>query len=170
MGTMLIRKSSVQDAGAIALVHVLSWQCAYRGIIPDSVLDGLSVPRREEQWRKRLAAEAGQTLVAENGSGIIGFADFGCSRDDDATSATAELYAVYVAADRWRRGCGSLLLAGAERALKERLFASITLWVLSDNQRGRCFYEHHGFRADGASKVEVFAGTELTEVRYCKRL
>jgi hypothetical protein len=35
----------VDDADAIAPVHVRSWQAAYRGFMPDEVLDGLDVGR-----------------------------------------------------------------------------------------------------------------------------
>ena len=45
---MEIRAATISDAYSIAEVQVAGWQAAYRGIMPDSVLDGLSVPKREE--------------------------------------------------------------------------------------------------------------------------
>jgi len=40
---MAIRTARFQDARQIAEVHVDSWRAAYRGIVPDSLLEGLSV-------------------------------------------------------------------------------------------------------------------------------
>jgi len=34
----------------IAEVHVSSWQAAYRGVLPDDLLDGQSLPEREQSW------------------------------------------------------------------------------------------------------------------------
>lgn len=54
---MEVRAASIDDAEAIAVVHVRSWQGAYRALIPDAYLDALSVRRRREIWR-RIPAEA----------------------------------------------------------------------------------------------------------------
>lgn len=40
-GVMDIRPTRMQDAPEIAVVHVLSWQAAYRGLLPQAYLDGL---------------------------------------------------------------------------------------------------------------------------------
>lgn len=47
---MQIRKATLQDAEAIARVHVDSWKTTYKGIIPDNVLNNLSYTQRTEQW------------------------------------------------------------------------------------------------------------------------
>lgn len=54
-GVIEIRAAEVSDAGAIAAVHVASWQVAYRGLLPESVLTGLSVAGREQMWSAILA-------------------------------------------------------------------------------------------------------------------
>ena len=74
---MEIRAATISDAYSIAEVQVAGWQAAYRGIMPDSVLDGLSVPKREEMWQRILAEQRFQLLVAEQDGRIIGFVDFG---------------------------------------------------------------------------------------------
>ncbi len=52
---MLVSDAEAADAVAIADIHVRSWRTAYRGVMPDAVLDGLSVADRTQQWRRRLA-------------------------------------------------------------------------------------------------------------------
>jgi hypothetical protein len=47
----MIRKATPEDARAIAEVHVKSWRAAYRDLLPQDFLQGLSVDRREQQWQ-----------------------------------------------------------------------------------------------------------------------
>jgi hypothetical protein len=64
------------EAHAIATVHVRSWRAAYRGLLPDDVLAGLSVPDREQLWSDRLTARPPytRTVVAVLAGAIVGFA------------------------------------------------------------------------------------------------
>jgi hypothetical protein len=41
MAAIVVRRATLDDAPAIARVHVAAWQRAYRGQMPDAVLDGL---------------------------------------------------------------------------------------------------------------------------------
>ncbi|HUQ64097.1 MAG TPA: hypothetical protein VM121_10110 [Acidimicrobiales bacterium] len=51
---MEVRAASVDDAEAVAAVHVRSWQGACCGLIPDAYLDALSA-RRRQIWSRILA-------------------------------------------------------------------------------------------------------------------
>jgi GNAT superfamily N-acetyltransferase len=162
-----IRRAAPADARAIAAVHVTSWQVAYRGIVPDEVLDALSVEGRERGWRERLGRPDELhrlTLVAERDGAVAGFCSIAApSRDDDAGERTAEVAALYVEPAQWRTGVGRALLGAALDALRADGFADATLWVLADNARGRAFYERVGFAADGAT--QDLAELDAREVR-----
>jgi len=56
-GAWNIRPAAINDAGAIAQVHVESYKSVYRGIFPEAFLAGLSVDKRESGWRDLLAAQ-----------------------------------------------------------------------------------------------------------------
>ncbi len=47
---MPVRIATSSDAPKIAHIHVETWRAAYRGQIPDAVLDGLDVERRTVFW------------------------------------------------------------------------------------------------------------------------
>jgi len=49
-----VRQATIDDAGDIAVVHVATWRAAYRGLMPQSLLDGLSVEARTAVWRRIL--------------------------------------------------------------------------------------------------------------------
>lgn len=99
---------------------------------------------------------------------ILGFAAVGPSRDDDATGATGELYAIYADPDAWGRGIGRRLMATAVNELATAGFAEATLWVLESNQRARRFYETGGWKTDGSRRTEELRDgqVEAVEVRY----
>lgn len=163
---VLLRDAETSDAPALARISVDGWQQAYAGLLPQSYLDALDVDARMRGWLEVLETTPMRPLVAEVAGVVAGFASFGPSRDDDAdATTTAEIYAIYVSPDRWRRGIGRDLLI-ASMAHCAAAFDTCTLWVLTGNESARAFYAAHGFLPDGAAKVESRRGVVLDEVRY----
>jgi GNAT superfamily N-acetyltransferase len=165
--TALVREAIPDDADAIGSVHVRSWQAAYVGVIPQPILDRLSVERRASSWRgviERGGAE--RVWIVEDGSRVRGFVSIGPARDEDLPPGAGELYAIYLEPEVWSTGLGRQLLATATADLRERAYAPLILWVLTDNPRARRFYEAAGWHADGTSRVLDFDGTPIEEIRY----
>ena len=79
----VFRNAHSDDVRGIAEVHVRSWQAAYRGQVPDSYLEGLSVAKRELMWTEILKDQMRGVLVAEDEARIVGFASFGPVRDEE---------------------------------------------------------------------------------------
>ena len=78
-----IRLAVVEDAPAIAQVHVESSKTTYKGIFPERLLDRLSVSDRKRFWNQTLAKPSGRfvTLVARNEAGrVVGFVCGGAER------------------------------------------------------------------------------------------
>lgn len=162
-----VRRATPADAGAIADVHVRSWQIAYRGLVPDEVLDNLSLAHRESTWQTVLVrnAEGAFTLVAERDQ-VVGFCSIiAPSRDDDAGERTCEVAAVYVDPDRWRAGIGSELLVAALREVAAAGAEDVTLWVFAENQAALAFYRRFGFVADGAETWHKPSGQKEIRLR-----
>ena len=150
------------DASGIAHVHIRAWKEAYSGVIPHDYLERLSLETKTEWWRNALLAEETNVIVAIKDDQIIGWISFGSSRDEDTVGA-AEVYAIYILPDYWRRGIGSDLLKAAEPSFGG--FSSIVLWVLAENKRALAFYRDHGFEPDGATKQIEVGGAHLREIR-----
>ena len=169
---MSIRQATSSDAKGIAQVHVTSWQSAYRGILPDDLLDNLSVQRSQNRWETILADPHSCVLVFEQNDQIIGFASLRASQNEDVDKKTVgEIGAIYLSPNEWRKGYGKRLHDAAIATLREQGFSEVTLWVLRDNQRAIEFYKKVGFRADGATKVDVRPdGVEFHEVRFRQRI
>ncbi len=77
-----------------------------------------------------------------------------------------EVYALYVSPDLIGQGIGRRLLEEAHTQMKSQGFEASALWVLSDNQRARRFYERAGYQADGAIQDDSYDEITLTELRY----
>lgn len=158
----LIRPATLGDAFEIARVQVLAWKAAYSGIVPQSYLDGLSIEQRADWWRQYLGEPKGAVLVARVDERVVGWISFGPSRDDDGLGS-AEIYAIYILPDHWRREIGSHLLKTAD--LKLAGFDSVLLWVLDGNDGALAFYRIHGFVPDAREKRVAIGGEELREIR-----
>lgn len=169
---MAIRIARLEDAPAIAQVHVTTWQAAYRGLLPATLLDNLSVKGRTQEWNEILALGDGSILVCTRAEQIIGFAGCGECRDQDLSDGRAgELYAIYLEPAFWGQGYGAALLTAALTLLQQDDYQLVTLWVLAGNQRACRFYEHAGFVADGGCKIETLpGGIDVRELRYRRAL
>ena len=167
--SLAVRRASVADARAIAEIGVRGWQAAYRGILPDDFLAGLSAAAREVAWRSLLESdEAGgaPAWLAERDGCAVGFVASGPPRDSDLPLPAAEIYAIYVLPDGWRSGAGRALMSTAVDHWLARGVTTLVLWVLEANVRGRAFYEALGWEADGTSQPLDMGGFAIREVRY----
>jgi ribosomal protein S18 acetylase RimI-like enzyme len=164
-----IRRATVEDAFSMAVVHVRSWQVAYRGHMPDDYLDAIDVEKRANMWRQLTQDPSKIILVAEDDeSCMVGLSALGASRDSDANPSTAEVSAIYVHPDKWDRGIGrGLMTASLDELRRREPFDEVTLWVLEANHRARAFYEKFGFVRDGTVKDDDhWQSFTLREVRY----
>ncbi|KLU24156.1 hypothetical protein EOS_21740 [Caballeronia mineralivorans PML1(12)] len=166
-----IREATVEDAEAIAKIHVNSWQAAYQGILPDGYLAKLTVEARSEAWRQSIMSGRPRVLVADANTDtdetILGWIAFGRSRDGDKDYHWAEVETLYIAPAFWRKGVGKRLIDAARHVLKSAGYTDVALWVLLDNRRARAFYKRAGFVCDNSSRGVQLGGKWLTELRYC---
>jgi ribosomal protein S18 acetylase RimI-like enzyme len=165
-----VREAVVPDAAAIAHLHVLAWQRAFRQMIPDEVLDALSEEKRAARSVAEIKSVDNTVLVATLEGRVIGFCLVRRSNDADAPHDTAEIAALYVHPDVWRRGAGRALIDATLSLVQRQQFRRLTLWVLVSNAAARAFYKQVGFEADGASKLEQRSGYALSELRYVRCL
>ena len=154
-----VRRATAADAPLIADLAVRAWEAAYRGLLPDAVLDARTVADEEHEWRAYLddEPEGFRTWLARDG-----FARTGPS--DDAARA-GEVYGLYVEPDRIGTGAGRALFAHAVEDLAARGFALATVWVFEGNERARSFYGSAGFEPDGARRLDPGFGVPELRLR-----
>jgi GNAT superfamily N-acetyltransferase len=170
-----VREMTLADCDRVAEIRVRGWQTAYRGIIPRSYLDAMSVARDAERRRfhfqESLRSEGEVVnLVAVRDGEVIGWVCHGPHRDPEVPTADAELYAIYVAPARFGAGAGRALIEESIRRCTAAGHPRMYLWVLEENARARRFYERSGFRPEGAEEPFEVDGVMVPEVRYVKDL
>jgi ribosomal protein S18 acetylase RimI-like enzyme len=167
-----VRLARPEDAAAIADAHVRGWLATYRGLVPDSVLDGLSVERRTTHWRETIASQmpgdsVGRTWVVEDAGVVRGFAATGAVRDaPDDLAAAGEVLAIYLAPEARGQGLGRAIFSHTVEDLRARGFDPIVVWVFEANTAARRFYEAAGFLPDGARQPVDFGEVAPPEIRY----
>ncbi len=165
----VVRPPLAEDVAELSRIHVLIWQQAYRGLLPQEYLDAMDPTSREARWHETVArvqdgssARTGQAvLVAESrGSAApVGFIHVGPPRDEDSPRPT-ELMVLNLLAAHHGTGVAQALVAGA---LGDR---PAYLWVLQGNERAIAFYRKLGFELDGVTKRDDhLACTDLRMVR-----
>jgi ribosomal protein S18 acetylase RimI-like enzyme len=163
---LTIRTAELDDAPAIARVHVETWRSTYGGIVPQTYLDGLTVPNRAVAWT-RLLEQSGRsilTMVSEDHNRrIVGFVSGGALRHADARFQ-AEISSLYVMQAYQGAGHGRRLFMAASNRLAQLGYTGLFVWVLADNP-ARAFYEALGGEAVSEMTRE-FAGKSLREIGY----
>jgi GNAT superfamily N-acetyltransferase len=133
-----IREAGVDDASAVALLHVQTFRETHGG-------PGPSVAVREAQWREILA-EQNETsfcfvIVRENGE-LVGFAR-GIPHRDDPPGFDGQLNKIYVLRAYHRRGLGRLLVGCVARRFLQHGIGSMLLFGDAANPSNG-FYEAMG--------------------------
>lgn len=159
---MNVRPARADDVRRIAEIHVETWRATYPGVMPQQLLDDLSVDDRERDWASRLARPEFDVFVAEQDDAVVGFVTVGRSW---GVLGAGEVYAIYVVPAAQGTGAGRALMDAAVAALSERWDEAI-LWVATENPRARRFYERYGWVADGERIDDSFAGASVPETRY----
>jgi len=155
---------------AVARVHVRSWQVAYRTLLPDDCLDQLRPEDRAQKYDfATLDPLKPRTIVAAEEGLIHGFATTAPSRDPDLQHH-GELCALYVDPDKWGRGIGAALIAGARASLSGLGFRNAFLWVLAGNVRAERFYGIDRWVPDGHRRTDSVWGVTVNEIRYQREL
>ena len=165
---MFVREAQLEDAPEIARVHIQSWRAAYRGLIPDSILEDLDLQERTLRWSKLLSKPDYWIFVAEDQESVVGFCSLAPARDgEEDPKAVVELITLYVDPEKWGQGFGKALSEAALQRARKGGFQEVVLWVLRENLRARDFYDRLGFRVESAGDAKGFApGLLIPQVRY----
>jgi ribosomal protein S18 acetylase RimI-like enzyme len=158
---IVVRRGRVDDAAAIALVHIQAWRETYARLVEPGELDELSVDRRTTRWAAILVDTRSSVWVAEIDGELIGFATAGARRDHDFPRPI-ELEALYVLADHHGTGAGQQLLDAAVGA------APAFLFVAEDNPRAQAFYRRNGFEFDGEIEGYPLVRTPIISARMVR--
>ena len=160
MTSPVIRPATSHDATAVAVIWRDGWRDGHLGFVPEALV----AVRTDESFDTRAVDRVGDTTVAVVGDEVAGFV---MVVDD-------EVEQVYVSSRHRGGGVADVLLAEAERQVRENGHAAAWLAVADGNARARSFYERAGWRDergfDYAAAVEDGSSVAVPCRRYVKTL
>jgi GNAT superfamily N-acetyltransferase len=169
-GELVVRKARLGDARAIAEVSVASRRWSYRDLLPEALLEAMSVDETTADFAQGLAElrPGSPVFVAEQAGRIVGYAYVLPSPEDDVPAGTSELGSLYVTEDVAGTGVARVLMDAAIEHVRATGQVHFTSWVRRENARARRFYEKHGMRPDGAERSgpHDVLPIEIHEIRY----
>lgn len=142
------RPAGSDDAEAVARVHYEAARQAYRGVLPDELLDEMSYQQRLAFWGGLLGSGGTPVRVelAERApDGVLGFA-WWRKIEAPASAFGAEIVALYVLPEEQGQGTGRALLAHTAGRMAAAGLASCYVWVFEAHGAARGFYEALGGR------------------------
>jgi GNAT superfamily N-acetyltransferase len=179
MADVHVRSAVTADAGEIARIQWSTWELAYSGAIPPTVLERLPVPDLAARWSAAIAGPptpAHHVLVAVEEDWPAGFAVVGPAGPDDLDMpdgrpaahdpATTVALGPLLVEPRWgRRGHGSRLLSAAVDLARAGGARTAVCWVLAEDPVLRDFLTSAGWAGDGTARELDMVGVPVREVR-----
>ncbi len=163
----------IADAQAIAEIHVQAWRETYAGLLPKTLLDGLSVERRAAWWRGLLDGtnNPGGTaafIAIDAHDDAVGFSSFGRQRDAELGAAgfDGEFETIYLLDRAKRQGIGRRLMTTMAVAMLTDGYCGAALWVLRENDPARRFYEAMGAAIVGEREERPSDDLVMQEIAY----
>jgi GNAT superfamily N-acetyltransferase len=129
--------------------------------VPEAFLDALNVDERAPRWAEGIAARNSSLFVAQDASGVVGFACGGKLREPIG-DYDGELYAIYILKEKQGQGIGRGLTRSVAHALRGEGFKSMAVWVLRENPAVE-FYRRLGAEEIARKPIEI-GGAKLEEI------
>jgi ribosomal protein S18 acetylase RimI-like enzyme len=169
-----VRRATVADARGLARINIAGWRGAYRGIVPEPVLESLDLERRTAAFVRRLAGERMATFVAVTPDDVVAayatVTPVRTGSDDVPDRRTGELASLYADQDHLGQSAGHAAHQAGMDRLGAQGFDRAVLWVFQANTVARRFYERHGWCCDDVRRNEVLGSLPVREVRYSRSL
>jgi ribosomal protein S18 acetylase RimI-like enzyme len=167
-----LRPAAPDDAVTVAALAVQVFLDTYatEGVRPDLAREAF-VEYSAEAFAARLCEPARAFLLAEWGSGLVGFAEvlLVALRAPAGALAGAELVRLYVQPAFQGRSVGRDLLQAAELAAATRGLPALWLTAWEGNNRASRFYAANGYEDIGATTYEFQGNTYANRV-FARRL
>jgi len=158
------------DSVKIAALHTASWCNAYRGILPDSYLNGEIGEERLGLWKTRLSSSGTDRRLVLLAKGQLELAGFVCVLLDEEPEWGACLDNLHVRSDIMGRGLGRRLFAEAAQWVASMEPGwPIHLWVFEANPAAIGFYERFKGKMVAREIKRMPGGAEVPSLRYVWR-
>src|SRR5215212_722888 len=154
-----LRGALPEDVPKIAEIWYLGWRDGHLGHVSQELIEA----RHKDSFRTRAAQRVNDATVAVVQGQIAGF----------VMVVGNEVEQIYVSALHRGEGVAEMLMADAERRIKDGGYSSAWLAVVAGNARARRFYERRGWSDGGLFEYDAVGEHPPIPVpshRYVKEL
>lgn len=143
MAAFFLRRATVSDANALALVKQNVWETAYKDIYPKNKIDDFDVAA-QTQYFARLATDRGVSLfVAEVEGCCVGYMALG-EKTRPSVGCNAEILLLNISAQHRGQGIGSAFFEKALSCFREQSIPSFIVACNKYNTPAQAFYRKMG--------------------------
>jgi ribosomal protein S18 acetylase RimI-like enzyme len=143
----LLRVAGRDDVDQLTAVFLDCWKISYAQVMPAALVASMTPDKARATWTQALSRPDLTVVVAtgdEPPHAAVGFVGFQLLPDGDGYVSS-----LYVSPHVQGGGVGRLLLAEAEKRLREAGVRTARLWVFEDNAPSLAFYVRQGWEPDG---------------------
>ena len=163
--SLTLRAPVIDEAEAMARLHIACWREAYAGIVPAETLAAADLAQRSAVWRETIRDPDRFALAGFENQMPVAFILVRPNDDPAIIGADGQVAALYVLASHYRLKLGSRLLAAAARWWLTRGGTALGLGVLAANARAMAFYERMGGQVVKRGSFN-WDGYELPDAKY----
>ena len=162
---MIYRRPNVDEAQAMATLHVRCWREAYADILPSELVNSFNDQTRLPMWQAVIPNTQKFVLGAFDANVPVRFVISGLSDENYIEDQDGNLETIYLASSHYRQGIGRELIGRAARDWVLNGGKSLTVGVLAENIRARRFYESLGAKLVRLTTY-TWDGHELPDAIY----
>jgi len=171
MSDIQVRYATLQDAAAVANLHLIASRTLYEGAVPDAHWSSTPPAKRVAFWKEAIEYGEPQVMVAVEGAEIVGFVGFDRSRDPKSKNTTGEIWAIYVDPDRLGEGVGLALWDAANEGLQDEDCTDVTVWLPLRSDKALRFFDAAGFKREmNTARTVPMGGVKVEELRLKRSL
>lgn len=146
-----LRAATLDDAPAIARLHLASWRRAYRDLAPREVFEAMDEALRLKRWTATLTQPlAQQAVVVAQRDGRLAGMGMATPPSQAGFGARGEIGSLYIDPSFQRLGLGRRLMSVLAGQISAWGYGGVALGVVVGNEPAIAFYEALGGRGAGS--------------------
>lgn len=122
-------------------LYVKSWRATYKGIIPDKILNTITVEKFNKIWKEYITKENNGIFGAFENDVFLGFGAF---TPDEEMEDTLYLDSLHIKDGYKGKGVGTKIINHLKEYAKEKGYKGVSVSIMSGNDRARNLYTKLG--------------------------
>lgn len=134
---MEIRLLVEKEIDEMTELYVKSWRATYKGIIPDKILDTITIEKFNRIWKEYITKENNGIFGAFENNIFLGFGAF---TPDEEMNETLYLDSLHIKDEYKGKGVGTRIINYLKEYAREKEYKGVSVSIMYGNDRARNLY------------------------------